>query len=253
MREKVSIIIPYFRKIEYIQDTLNSLYSQSYKNFEIIIVYDDPIKSDLKILKNKISNKKIKLLINKKNLGAGLSRNKAAKNAKGKFLAFIDADDLWHKDKLKNQLKFMKEKNISCSFTSYSIVNMKNQTIGKIKAKSKLTYDDLIKSCDIGLSTVIIKKKIFKKFQFSNNKTKEDYSLWLKLSKETSIYGYYQNLTKWRKLSNSLSSNTTQKLFDAFHIYYFQENQNFIKSLISVFLLSLNYLNKNFRSRKKYV
>ena len=172
MTDKISIIIPYFKKIDFIDSTLKSIYSQTYKNFEIIIIYDDPTKIDLNALKKKIKNKNVKLIINKKNIGAGLSRNKASTQAKGKYLAFIDADDIWEKNKLKYQLKFMKKNDYDFSFTSYSILNSENKKVGKIKAKKILTYNDLIKSCDIGLSTVVIKKKIFLRYLFSKNKTK---------------------------------------------------------------------------------
>ena len=107
----VSIIIPYFKKKNYIQQTLNSILKQKYKNFEILIVYDDEDQSDLPFLKKiKRKDKRIKLIINKRNIGAGMSRNKAIKISKGKYVAFLDADDLWHPDKLKKQLSYMKKK-----------------------------------------------------------------------------------------------------------------------------------------------
>ena len=109
----VSIIIPYFKKREYISSTLNSVLKQTYKNLEIIIIYDDQEKEDLKFLKKLIkSDKRISLIINKKSSGAGVSRNNGIKKCKGKYVSFIDADDLWKKNKLELQIKFMKKKNI---------------------------------------------------------------------------------------------------------------------------------------------
>jgi teichuronic acid biosynthesis glycosyltransferase TuaG len=92
---------------------------------------------------------------------------------------------------------------------------------------------------------VIIKKKLFLKYKFSSNKTKEDYSLWLKLSKKKNIYGLNKELASWRKLDNSLSSNTLQKISDAFDIYYRQEKFNFILSITKVIILSFNFLRKS--------
>ena len=112
MNDLVSIIIPYYQKLNWIDQTLKSIYDQTYKNYEILIVYDDTSKDELKNLKSKIKDKKIKLYINKKNLGAGMSRNLASKKAKGKYLAFIDADDMWKKNKIEYQLAFMKKKKI---------------------------------------------------------------------------------------------------------------------------------------------
>jgi len=218
---------------------------QSYQNYEVIIVYDDPEKKELHLLKKFISSKKkIKLLINKNNIGAGPSRNKGAKIANGEYLAFIDSDDLWSKNKLKKQINFMKKKYTNISHTSYLIINNDDKFLSKRKAKKKLDYKDLLNSCDIGLSTVILTKKLFDKYKFSNNKTKEDYSLWLKISKKQAIYGLNENLTKWRRTNKSLSSNLFQKFVDAYLIYNKQEKFNFLYSIYRTIILSIFYLKK---------
>ena len=186
----VSIIIPYYRNINFFSKTLNSIENQTFKDYEIIIIFDDEDKKEIFQLKKLLKfNKKIKLIINKKNIGAGPSRNKGASIAKGKYLAFIDSDDLWKKNKLKQQLNFMKKNKLDISHTAYSIINDKSKIVSYRVARNKLSYSNLLTSCDIGLSTVIIKKKLFLKYKFSSNKTKEDYSLWLKLSRKKNIYG----------------------------------------------------------------
>ena len=132
----VSIIIPYYKKKNYIEQTIKSILIK-YKKFEILIVYDDTDKTDLhflKILKKK--DNRIKLFINNKNIGAGMSRNKAIRLSKGKYIAFLDLDDLWHPDKLNVQLRFMIKNNISISHTSYNIINKDNLKIGFRKAKN---------------------------------------------------------------------------------------------------------------------
>ena len=170
MKPLISIIIPFYQKKNYIEQTIKSIVKQSQKNFELILVYDDPDKSDLPhVLKVLKDIKRKTIIINKKNIGAGPSRNIAILKAKGEFIAFIDADDVWKKHKLKNQLLFMLRNKIKFSFTSYSIINKKNTIIKFIKAKRTIGYDDLIKSCDIGLSTVMIKKDLLKKKQIFKN------------------------------------------------------------------------------------
>ena len=188
----------------------------------------------------------MKIIINKKNLGAGQSRNKGIAVAKGDFLAFIDSDDVWKKNKLKQQIKFMKKNNYFLTHTSYNIINNKNNILSKRRAATKLNYKNLLESCDIGLSTVMINKKKIKKIKFGYTKTKEDYSLWLKLTKNIPFYGLNQNLTYWTKSNNSLSNSTFQKLIDAFRIYYFQEKFGVMSSIIRTFLLSLNFINKSY-------
>ena len=244
-KKLISVILPYYKKKIFFKKTFNSIYKQKFKNFEIIIIYDDENKMDLNYIKSVIKNRKnIKLVLNKKNLGAGNSRNKGIKISNGKYLSFIDADDLWSKNKLKLQYDFMVKNNFNITHTSYDIINSNDKIVGYRVAKKIQNYKSLISSCDIGLSSVMIKKEILKKYKFSSSITKEDYSLWLKLSKKYCIYGLNKHLVKWRKTENSLSSNNIQKFKDAFSIYYYQENYNFLNSIIKVIILSMNYLKK---------
>lgn len=247
----VSIITPYYKKKKYIELTINSVLQQTYKNFELIIIYDDENKKDLNYLKKIIKkDKRIKLVINKKNLGAGNSRNKGLKLSKGKFIAFLDSDDLWLRDKLKKQLFFMNKKMINISHTSYHIINNKNKIIGKRMARD-MSYNSLLNSCDIGLSTVMLRKKIItNKIKFANIKTKEDYVFWLKIaSKKNIIFGLKNNLTKWRRLDNSLSSSKLQKIYDGYLVYKKFMKFNLLKSIVYLVLLSFNYALKEFRNR----
>ncbi|MDA7830969.1 glycosyltransferase family 2 protein [Candidatus Pelagibacter sp.] len=248
MKPFISIVIPYYKKKKYIGQTINSIIKQSYKNFELILIYDDPDKSDLNYIKEIVKNiKRKKIIINNNNIGAGLSRNLGILKAKGKYISFIDGDDIWKKDKLKNQLLFMLDNKIEFCFTSYSIINKKNTIIKFIKAKKNIDYKDLIKSCDIGLSTVMLKTRLLKKIKFTKIKTKEDYILWLKLSKKNvKMMGLDQKLVLWRKLDNSLSSSVFQRVHDAFYVYNTYLNFNFIKSIYYIFLMSLNFFRKRY-------
>jgi len=241
----VSIIISFYKKKKYINKTLNSILNQSYKNYEIIFIYDDEDKSDLNHIKSLLKKfKKKKLIVNNKNLGVANCRNKGIKYSKGSYLAFIDSDDIWKKNKLKYQIKFMEENFYDLTFTFYNI--LENKKIAKVKKIFfKVDYNSLKKSNYIGLSTVIVKRKILSKIVFPNLKTQEDYALWLKLLRKGSRIGYLDKvLTSWRKTQNSLSSNFFQKLIDAFKMYYIYEKKNFIFSIFSVLVLSYNKLVK---------
>ena len=243
----VSIIIPYYKKIDYIKKTINSILLQTYSKFEIIIIHDDPNNLDfnyLSFLQKK--DKRIKLLKNKNNIGAGLSRNKGIKYSKGYYIAFCDADDTWNKNKLEKQILFMKKKKIDFCFSSYKQINNKGKKIKTILAPKKQSFDDLLKDCRIGLSTVILKKKIIKdNDQFLNLKTKEDLYLWIRLSKKNKLVGYDKVLSSWRKLDDSLSANSFQKIKDGFELYYKYLNFNFFKSIYFLLLLSINFIKKN--------
>ena len=158
----VSIIMPYYKKKFYVEDSIKSILSQSYQNFEIILINDEAEVQNNEFLK-KIQNldPRIKLIVNEKNLGAGESRNKAITYAKGDYIAFCDCDDLWKKTKLENQLKFMSNYKVDFSFTGFEIIDVKGKIIGSRKAEKIIDYNELKRSCDIGLSTVILKKKFF--------------------------------------------------------------------------------------------
>ena len=251
MTTKISVIIPCQNNFIFFERCISSVINQTYKNIEIIIIFDAGNKKDLKILKSiiKKKQKKIKLIINSKNMGAGLSRNKAAKFAKGKYIAFLDSDDVWKRNKLKHQLAFMKKRKITISHTSYYIIDENNVQIGSQIAKYKQTYHSLLNSCDIGLSSLMIEKNLFLKTKFTSNTTKEDYASWLKIAKKMDIYGLNKHLSLWRKTRNSLSSNTIQKVIDAFDIYYRKERFNFLNSTYRVIILSLNYFMKRLKQK----
>ena len=239
--------MPYYKKELYVSESVQSILNQSYTNFELILVNDD---TENKNFINKISNfdQRIRLIHNDKNLGAGLSRNKAIALSKGEYIAFCDSDDLWKKKKLELQLNFMKKFNLNFSFTSYDIIDENNKFIKIRKAPNFVDFKKLRNSCDIGLSTIIAKKNIFKgnKYQFSNLKTKEDYILWLKFAQDgIEMKGFDQNLSSWRKTKNSLSSSIFQKLIDGYRVYREHLGYGIFKSLFYLIILSINFILKN--------
>jgi teichuronic acid biosynthesis glycosyltransferase TuaG len=251
----VSVIIPYYKNRSFIKICLNSVLKQTYKKLEIIIIYDDPDQKDLIYIKSLInSDRRVQIIINKKNLGAGVSRNIGIKNSKGKFISFIDSDDTWKLHKIKYQINIMIKLDLKCSHTSYCIVNEKNKIIGKRIARDFLNYKSLLKSCDIGLSTVIIRKNIITNTcKFANLKTKEDFVLWLKiLKKNYEFIAINQVLTNWRSRPESLSSSSMQKIKDAFTVYSRYENFSIIKSIFYLFLLSFNFFKKSLLQKYFY-
>ena len=248
---KVSIIMPYYKKSSYVDETVNSILNQTFKEFEIIIIDDELSEKSSKVLSRiKQLDKRINIFKNKKNLGAGQSRNNAINLCRGEYIAFCDCDDLWKSNKLETQLKIMNKLNLEFSHTSYEIVNTKNSKIGYREAQENLSFLQLRKSCDIGLSTVILKRNLFdnQKFRFGEIKTKEDYILWLLLAKnDIIIFGIKDCLVSWRKSEDSLSSSTFQKFFDGYKVYKNYLYYSRFKSLYFLFILSLNFILKKFK------
>ena len=250
MKDKVSVIIPFHKNLEYLFKSIKSVLNQTYKNYEIILIYDNDNKNDLKIIKRKFKKlKKLIIVENKINLGVAKSRNIGLSKSNGKYIAFLDADDYWKKNKLKIQINFMKQNSLDLSYSSYEILsgNMKK----KHTVKETYTYDELLKKCDIGLSTVIMKSKLSNLGTFPILKTQEDFALWLKfLRKGVKLMGINSSLVYWRDTPGSLSKNVIQKLKDSFKVYYMLENKNFLESIFRVVVLSKNKLIKLYKIKK---
>jgi teichuronic acid biosynthesis glycosyltransferase TuaG len=243
----ITVIMPYYKKIAYVERAINSVLNQTYKNYELLIVYDDPNPSDFNHLKKIIKeNKKIKIIKNSQNLGAGYSRNVGIKNSNGEIISFIDSDDEWHPQKIEKQLNFLNENNYDFIFCSYKKII--NEKIIKVESKNVfLNYKNLLFSCDIGLSTVMIKRNIVDTNLFPNLKTQEDFAAWLKITKKNFFaYNFNENLVTWNSTEKSLSSNFFQKITDAFRVYKNYENFSYIKSLFFLIILSINSLKRKF-------
>jgi len=251
----VTVIIPYKNNLKLLFQTLKSIFKQSYKNYFITIIYDKNDKLDfyqIKIFLKRKYHKKlssIKIICNKKNLGAGLSRNVGIKKCKTKYVAFLDSDDLWSKDKLKSQIDFMEKNKLLFSHTSFHVINEKNKIISYRIARAKILFKELLKSCDIGLSTVMINTHYLKKnnHYFNAIQTKEDFILWLKISADIGfLCGMDRKLTYYRKTSNSLSSNKLISIINGYKVYRNHMKYNILKSLYFLLILSINSIKKCF-------
>ena len=241
----VSVIMPYFKKKEYVKRSILSVINQTYKNLELIIIYDDECMDDFEYISNICGEfKNIKVIRNIKNLGAGESRNVGIKSATGDLVAFIDADDYWYKEKLDKQIKFLQKNNYKFIFCNY-IKKSRNSEKEIICKKKYLNYSSLLKSCDIGLSTVLIETNLIKENLFPNLKTKEDYVVWLQITKkEIQAFCLNEILVIWNNSKNSLSSNIIQKILDGYKVYRVYQKFSLLKSFLLLILLSLNSVRK---------
>ena len=246
MSSLVSVIMPYYNKRNYFLESINSVLNQTYPNLEILIIYDDQKKNDLEYIKNCIKkDSRAKIILNEINKGVAFSRNKAISIAQGEYIAFLDCDDYWEINKIEVQMNYMLVNGYDFSFTTYQVINSNGKIVGKVKAREKLEYNELLKSCDIGLSSVILKRKLLNDIKFPELKTKEDFVLWLSLAKKSvNLFGLNKPLMFWRKTPNSLSSSILQKLKDAFTVYYLYEKKNFFYSIYCVIRLSIYALLK---------
>ena len=250
MNSLVSVIMPYYNKKNYFLKSINSVLKQTYINLEILIVYDDQNRDDLEYIESCIKNdSRVKIILNENNKGAAHSRNKAISIARGEYIAFLDCDDYWETNKIEIQLNFMLTHGYDFSHTTYQVINYEEKIVRIIRAQETLKYKKLLKSCDIGLSSVILKRELLSDMKFPELKTKEDFVLWLGLAKKSvDLVGLDKPLMFWRKTPNSLSSSIFQKLKDAFKVYHLYEKKNFFYSIFYVIRLSIYALFKKINS-----
>lgn len=226
----VSIIMPNYNSEDFISESIESVINQTYTNWELIIVDDCSTDRSVDIIRKfMISDNRIKLIINNRNIGAALSRNKAIEVANGEFIAFLDSDDLWLENKLEYQITYMIKNNIDFSYTYY-FINRKGDRV--IEAPKHLNYQKLLRYNYIGCLTVIYRVKNIGKLQIIDLKKRNDYALWLKILKKVDGYLLAEPLAIYRKRDSSLSSNKFKLI--KYHYLVFRKSEQF-GILISLF------------------
>ncbi len=244
----VSIIMPCYNSASYIENSISSVINQSYSNWEFIIIDDgstDHTVAKVEELRHKASSK-IQLVTNKKNLGADKARNVGIKKAKGVFIAFLDADDLWEPKKLETQINFMIRKDLCFTYTAYNIVYKEN--IKKISVPLILKRNDLLKNNRICTSTVIYDQEKLGKLFMPSIKLGQDLALWLKIINLTGCaIGLNQVLSTYNKLDSSLSSNKLYSARWVWRLYRKVEKLSFLKSIYFFTHYAINGLVKHLK------
>ena len=239
---EVTIILPNYNSYRFIENTIKSILNQSYTNWKLFIIDDCSKDKTRKVLKKYTQKKKIKIFWLKKNKGAGYCRNFAIKKSSSKFLAFIDSDDLWEKNKLKNQINFMKKNKYLFTYTNYKTFGKKKKIIFVPK---KLNYFEFIHNTSICTSSMIIERQVAKTVQFTNTKICEDYFYKCKILKKTKFaYCLNQILTKYQIRENSLQNNYFKNFYWIWYINKRYNKLSFLKNLKSLFFISFNSLKK---------
>ena len=240
-KTKIDIILPNFNSSRFITKTINSILRQSYKNWQLIII-DDCSDKETKNLLKKISKKKIKVYFLKENRGAGYCRNLAIKKSKSPFIAFIDSDDTWQKDKLKKQLGFMKKNNFSFSYTNYKTFGEKKRNVNN---PSKLNYSEFLRNTSIATSTMMIKRDMIGNIKFTNTKICEDFFFKCRLLKKVGhAFCLKQYLTNYRVRKNSLQSNNFRNFYWIWKINKNYNKLSIIENIISLIFISINSIKK---------
>ncbi len=223
MNKTVSIIVPVYNAQKCIADTIMSVLEQTYTDFELILVDDASTDESRDIIADIAGkNGKIRLLDNTDKKGAAGARNTGIRAATGRYVAFIDADDLWLKDKLQKQVAFMEQKDAAFSFTGYEFADENARGLGKIvRVPLRITYKEALKNTTIFTSTVMFDmQKLSVEDILMPYVASEDTATWWKVLKKTGVaFGLDESLTLYRRMGSSLSSNKLEAIRRIWNLY----------------------------------
>lgn len=230
----VSVIIPVHNGEKYIEQAIRSVIEQNYQNWELIIIDDGSQDSTASIVKQLcLEDSRIKFLQNEEKSGVAKTRNRGIEVSNGKFIAFLDADDMWKPEKLQKQLQLIDEKNADLVYSSYEIINDKGQTKKRepYVVPETVDFNGLLKENVVGCSTVLVKADIAKKYKFIENFYHEDFCLWLDILRDGyKAVGCTEILVKWRLISNSRSFDKKNSAKYRWRIYREYLGLPFVKS-----------------------
>ena len=235
--EMVSIITPSYNTVNYIYETVLSVVQQTYNNWEMIIVDDHSTDGSVKRIQEIICefrNKRIKLIINKQNRGAAFSRNLALREAKGKWIAFLDSDDIWLPYKLEKQIRFMKDTKSHFSYTKYSEIDEDSKQLGRIiSGPKKITKTGMYNYCWPGCLTVMYEADYVGLIQIADIQKNNDYAMWLKVVNVADCYLLNEILALYRKRIGSISNQRYSNLIKwHFRLFRSAEKQNVVTSIV---------------------
>lgn len=250
----VSIITPTFNSIKYIQETVDSVINQTFKDWEWYIIDDKSTDGTIEYLKNLESkDPRIHCIFKEENSGAGPSRNLGIEKAIGKYIAFIDSDDIWEKNKLEIQLKKMEENNSFLSHTAYRFIDSKGEFTNQYQevSFSPINYKNLLRNTEIGCSTGMYNQEKLGKIYMPDIRRKQDYGLWLSILKRgvNSLPIPYE-LVRYRVHANSATNKKHKLIIKHWIFLRKQENLNIFESTYYTFWWALNGFKKYFLKKK---
>lgn len=252
MNNLVSIIMPSYNTASYIAESIQSVLAQSYKDWELIIVDDCSSDNTDGVVKLYLSDERIKYLKNEKNSGAAVSRNKALREAKGKWIAFLDSDDLWKPDKLEKQISFMENNDYYFSYTNYAEIDTEGKKNGiTVTGPKRITKTGFFNYCWPGCLTVMYDRDAVGLIQIADIKKNNDYAMWLKVCQKADCYLLNEELALYRRgRAGSVSTHSIKTMIGwHYKLYREAEGQN---PIVAVFNTGRNMV-FGFYKKNKFV
>lgn len=247
----VSIIMPSYNTAPYIEETIQTVLNQTYTNWEMIIVDDCSTDNTDEVL-SRISDSRIRIFKNDRNSGAAVSRNRALREAKGQWIAFLDSDDLWMPEKLEKQISFMEKNGYSFSYTNYEEIDVYgNKTGVSVTGPKKITKTGMFNYCWPGCLTVMYNAEQIGKIQIADIKKNNDYAMWLKICKKADCYLLNECLSLYRKGRVGSVSSHSIKTMIGWHYKLYRDAEQ-LGVLKSIFNTGRNLI-FGFYKKKRYV
>lgn len=224
MNDLVSIIMPSYNTAQYIGESIASVQKQTYQNWELIIVDDCSTDNTDKVVAPLLSDSRIWYLKNDVNSGAAVSRNRGLREAKGKWIAFLDSDDLWMPEKLEKQIAFMESKGYHFSYTNYEEINESGIKTGvRVTGPRRITQTGIFNYCWPGCLTVMYDAQEVGLIQIADIKKNNDYAMWLKVCRKADCYLLNECLAQYRKGRSGSVSTQSIKTMIGWHYKLFRK------------------------------
>ncbi len=244
----VSIITPSYNTGRFIGETIESVLAQTFPEWEMIIVDDASTDNSPQIIRQYAGkDPRIKPVFLKENKGQGPARNIATDMAQGRYLAFLDSDDIWHPEKLEKHLAFMQQTGAVFSHTSYGFIDEQGNKILKDfhVSRKPVTYKDLLKRTEISCLTAMYDATKIGKFYMPDLRRKQDYALWLAILKEGYPSHPLDEVLAWyRQRKNSTTSNKKKLIIEHFYFLKNQQKLTSVQALYYSFIWGWNGIKK---------
>lgn len=255
MGDKVSIIMPTYKCGRFITESVKSVQAQTYQNWELIIV-DDCSNDNTISAVNELQqyDKRIHLYKNVCNSGAAITRNVALKAANGRWIAFLDSDDLWEPDKLEKQIKFMEDNNYAFSYHEYVEIDEQDKELGvHVSGKPHVGKFDMFSCCWPGCLSVMYDAKKIGLIQINDIKKNNDTAMWLKAIRKADCYLLKECLGKYRRRANSITPKPLwQRIWAHYPLFRVAEEMNPISATFWVIMNVFGNAYKKLKYVKRY-
>ena len=243
----ISVIMPCYNMASYVADSIKSVIAQTYPHWELLIVDDASTDETVSIIESYVqTDSRIRLAIKTQNSGIADTRNQCIQMAQGQFLAFLDADDIWHPEKLEKQLNFMFEKNVGFTYSTYDWIDEEGNTLNRfINTIGNLDYETYLRNTIIGCSTVMVNKAITGEVVVPKFRTSEDTATWLDILRKGFLaYAIDEPLVSYRIRRKSASSNKIKAAADLWKVYRRHEKLPFFKATYYFSCYAFNAIKK---------